>query len=82
VAQASLLYADVNNLSGFNEGVLTQVEEFLVNYLRVYNITVTILGRPTAPGTLCVEAVALKSRPRASKPLQIPSIIMVAPAFP
>ena len=45
VAQASLLYADVENLSGLNEVVLTQVEEFFVNYQRVRNITVTILGR-------------------------------------
>jgi inorganic pyrophosphatase len=44
VALASLLYADVKDLAGLNAVVLNQVEEFFVNYQRVRNITVTILG--------------------------------------
>jgi inorganic pyrophosphatase len=45
VAQASLLYADVKDLAGLNGVVLKQVEEFFVNYQRVRNIKVTVLGR-------------------------------------
>jgi inorganic pyrophosphatase len=45
VAQASLLYADVKDLAGLNGVVLKQVEEFFVNYQKVRNIKVTILGR-------------------------------------
>ena len=45
VAQASLLYADVQDLAGLNGVVLKQVEEFFVNYQRVRNIKVIILGR-------------------------------------
>jgi inorganic pyrophosphatase len=45
VAQASLLYADVKDIAGLNGVVLKQVEEFFVNYQRVRNIKVNILGR-------------------------------------
>jgi inorganic pyrophosphatase len=45
VAQAALLYADVNDLSGLNPLVMKQVEEFFVNYQKVRDIKVTILGR-------------------------------------
>jgi inorganic pyrophosphatase len=45
VARASLLYASVNDLSAVNPLVLKQVEEFFVNYQRVRDIKVTILGR-------------------------------------
>jgi inorganic pyrophosphatase len=45
VAQASLLYAEVQDLAGLNGVVLKQVEEFFVNYQRVRDIKVTILGR-------------------------------------
>jgi inorganic pyrophosphatase len=45
VARASLLYAEVKDLSGLNAVVLKQVEEFFVNYQRVRNIKVTIIGR-------------------------------------
>jgi inorganic pyrophosphatase len=45
VALASLLYADVKDLAGLNGVVLKQVEEFFVNYQKVRNIEVTILGR-------------------------------------
>ena len=45
VAQASLLYADVQDLAGLNGVVLKQVEEFFVNYQRVRNIKVIIHGR-------------------------------------
>jgi inorganic pyrophosphatase len=44
VAQASLLYADATDLAGLNGVVLKQVEEFFVNYQKVRNIKVTILG--------------------------------------
>jgi inorganic pyrophosphatase len=45
VAQASLLYAEVQDLASLNGVVLKQVEEFFVNYQRVRDIKVTILGR-------------------------------------
>jgi len=45
VARASLLYADIDDLAAVNPMVLKQVEEFFVNYQRVRNIKVTILGR-------------------------------------
>jgi inorganic pyrophosphatase len=45
VAQASLLYAEVQDLAGLNGVVLKHVEEFFVNYQRVRDIKVTILGR-------------------------------------
>lgn len=45
VAKASLLYADINDLAAVNPLVLKQVEEFFVNYQRVRDIKVTILGR-------------------------------------
>ena len=45
VALASLLYADVQDLAGLNGVVLKQVEQFFVNYQRVRNINVAILGR-------------------------------------
>jgi inorganic pyrophosphatase len=45
VAQASLLYSDVKDLFGLNRVVLKQVEDFFVNYQRVRNIKVRILGR-------------------------------------
>ena len=45
MAQASLLYADVKDLAGLDGVVLKQVEEFFVNYQRVRNIKVNILGR-------------------------------------
>jgi inorganic pyrophosphatase len=52
VARASLLYAEVKDFSALNAVVLKQVEEFFVNYQRVRNIKVTIIGRtaPTGPG--------------------------------
>ena len=45
VAEASLLYADVQHPSALNDVVLKQVEEFFVNYQKVRDIKVTILGR-------------------------------------
>ena len=45
VAPASLLYADAQDLARLNSVVLTQVEQFFVNYQRVRNIKVAILGR-------------------------------------
>ena len=45
VAQVSLLYAEVKDLACVNGVVVKQVEEFFVNYQRVRNIKVTILGR-------------------------------------
>ena len=45
VARASLLYADVKDLADLNGVVLKQVEEFFVNYQRVRDIKVAILGQ-------------------------------------
>ncbi|MCU1258256.1 MAG: hypothetical protein JWO80_1141 [Bryobacterales bacterium] len=44
-AQASLLYADVNDLSGLNPTILGQIEAFFVNYQNVRGIKVNILDR-------------------------------------
>jgi inorganic pyrophosphatase len=45
VAEQSLLYSDITHLGGLNSKVLEQVEDFFVNYQKVRNVTVTILGR-------------------------------------
>jgi inorganic pyrophosphatase len=45
VAQASLLYSEVKDLAGLNKVVVKQVEQFFINYQRVRDIKVTILGR-------------------------------------
>lgn len=45
VASASLLYSGLSTLEDFNPVVLKQIEDFFVNYQRVRNIKVTILGR-------------------------------------
>jgi inorganic pyrophosphatase len=68
VAQASLLYADVKDLSGLNRVVLKQVEEVFVNYQKVRNIKVRILGRhgPTGQRKFGARAAGKKRR-RAGK---------------
>jgi inorganic pyrophosphatase len=45
VPQASLLYSDIKDLANLNPTVLSQVEAFFVNYQKVRDIRVTILGR-------------------------------------
>jgi inorganic pyrophosphatase len=45
VAQQSLLYSNLNTIDELNPTVLKQIEAFFVNYQRVRDITVTILGR-------------------------------------
>jgi inorganic pyrophosphatase len=45
VAQASLLYSDVKSIEEINPRVLDQIEAFFVNYQRVRNVVVEILGR-------------------------------------
>jgi inorganic pyrophosphatase len=44
VATQSLLYSQTHNISDVNPTVLKQIEDFFVNYQRVRNIKVKILG--------------------------------------
>lgn len=45
VAEQSLLYSEVKSIDDLNSTVLKQIEAFFVNYQRVRNIRVKILGR-------------------------------------
>jgi inorganic pyrophosphatase len=45
VASASLLYSGLSTLEDLNPVVLKQIEDFFVNYQRVRDVKVTILGR-------------------------------------
>ncbi len=45
VAQQSLLYSEIADIEDVNPTVLKQIEAFFVNYQRVRDIKVTILGR-------------------------------------
>ena len=45
VAQASLLYSEVTDLSRLNSTVLGQIEAFFVNYQKVRDIKVNVLAR-------------------------------------
>jgi len=45
VASASLLYSGLSTLEDLNPVVLQQIEDFFVNYQRVRDVKVTILGR-------------------------------------
>jgi inorganic pyrophosphatase len=45
VAEASLLYSEVKDLRQLNPNVLKQIEEFFINYQRVRDVHVKILGR-------------------------------------
>jgi inorganic pyrophosphatase len=45
VAKQSLLYSELNTLDELNSVVLKQVQDFFVNYQRVRNVKVKILGR-------------------------------------
>lgn len=51
---ASLLYSELRTLDDLNPVVLKQIEDFFVNYQRVRNVKVTILGRkgPETAGKL------------------------------
>lgn len=44
VANQSLLYSEVENLHGLNPVVLKQIKDFFVNYQRVRDVRVKILG--------------------------------------
>jgi inorganic pyrophosphatase len=44
VARASLLYSEIKDLAGLNPTVLKQIEAFFVNYQKVRDVTVNILG--------------------------------------
>lgn len=44
VATQSLLYSNLNTLEDLNPVVLKQIQDFFVNYQRVRNVKVTILG--------------------------------------
>jgi inorganic pyrophosphatase len=45
IAQASLLFAEVNELADLPSIVMQQVEDFFVNYQKVREVEVTPLGR-------------------------------------
>ena len=45
VAQQSLLYSEIKDITEVNPTVLKQIEAFFVNYQKVREIKVTILGR-------------------------------------
>lgn len=45
VAEGSVLYASVKELSDLDAGVLKQIEQFFTNYQRVRNIEFTVLER-------------------------------------
>jgi inorganic pyrophosphatase len=45
VAKASLLYAELKDLADLNPTVLKQIEAFFVNYQKVRDIEVNVLGR-------------------------------------
>jgi inorganic pyrophosphatase len=45
VAKHSLLYSKINTLDELNEVVLKQIKDFFVNYQRVRDVKVTILGQ-------------------------------------
>src|SRR5436309_1642521 len=44
-AQASLLYSEVKTLADLNQTVVKQIEQFFVNYQKVQDVRVNILGR-------------------------------------
>ena len=44
VARAALLYSGIENIADLNPLVLKQIEEFFVNYQKVRNVKVKILG--------------------------------------
>jgi inorganic pyrophosphatase len=45
IAEASVLYSEVADLAALSPKILTQIEEFFVNYQKVRGIKVTVLGR-------------------------------------
>jgi inorganic pyrophosphatase len=50
VAEASVLYASVNNLSDLEPMVLKQIEEFFVNYQKVRDIEFILMGHDDSAG--------------------------------
>jgi len=46
VAQRSILYAEVKQIEDLNPTVLKQIEAFFVNYQKVRDVRVEIIGRP------------------------------------
>ena len=48
VAQASVLFASVNELAGLEPKVLEQIEDFFVNYQKVRDVEVKLMGRGEA----------------------------------
>jgi inorganic pyrophosphatase len=61
-ASASLLYSELESLGDLNPVVLKEIEDFFVNYQRVRNVKVTILGRkgPEHARKLAKDASAVK----------------------
>jgi inorganic pyrophosphatase len=45
VAEASVLYASINELADVEPKVVKQIEEFFVNYQKVRSVEITLIGR-------------------------------------
>jgi inorganic pyrophosphatase len=45
VAEASIIYSEVMSLDDLSPTLLTQIEEFFVNYQKVREVEITVLGR-------------------------------------
>lgn len=62
VATQSLLYAELDSLDELNPVVLKQIEDFFVNYQRVRNVEVKIVGRkgPDAAARLVRDSAEKK----------------------
>jgi inorganic pyrophosphatase len=45
VAEASVVYSEVTALADLSPTMLTQIEQFFVNYQKVREIEITVLGR-------------------------------------
>jgi inorganic pyrophosphatase len=59
VAEASVLYSEVVGLADLSSTLLKQIEEFFVNYQKVREIEITLLGRDDVKAAkLLLEAVS------------------------
>jgi inorganic pyrophosphatase len=64
VAEASVLFASVHELSDVEPMVLKQIEDFFVNYQKVRDVQVTLLRREDSQGAtkLLQEAIARRKK--------------------
>jgi inorganic pyrophosphatase len=61
VAEGSVLYAKVNQLSDFEASVLQQIEQFFTNYQRVRNIEFKVIERGGPKAALALLRKSTKS---------------------